>query len=98
MHTYDGFIVVLAPNELEAIKKFPGFISAYNDKIVTLETTDTPKFLPIHVFVGQWNTSNFGQDIIIGVIDRGAWLSMLLNLFFSELRSRTLSNLRLRSN
>jgi len=40
LYTYDGFSVVLAPNELEAIKMFLGFISAYNDKIVTLETTN----------------------------------------------------------
>lgn len=93
MYTYDnalhGFSVVLAPNELEAIKKFPGLILAYNDKIVTFETTDTTKFLSLRAFVGLWNTSNFGQHIIIGVIDRGLWLSMLLNLFLSKLRSRT---------
>lgn len=78
LYTYDnvlhGFSVVLTLDELEALKKSLGFISAYTDTIATLETTHTPNFLSLNATNGLWNASNYGKDIIIGIIDSGVWL------------------------
>ncbi|XP_059440046.1 subtilisin-like protease SBT3 [Corylus avellana] len=77
LYTYNnvlhGFSDVLTLDELEALKKYPGFISAYIDTTITLETTHTPSFLSLDVSNGIWNVSNYGKDIIIGILDTGVW-------------------------
>ncbi|KAJ7978229.1 Subtilisin-like protease [Quillaja saponaria] len=77
IYTYNdamhGFSAVLSPNELEIIKKNPGFVMAYMDKTATLDTTHTYEFLSLDPTTGLWPASNFGQDVIVGVIDTGIW-------------------------
>ncbi|XP_031118440.1 subtilisin-like protease SBT3 [Ipomoea triloba] len=73
-HAFHGFSAVLSDNEeLEAVKKTPGFVSAYRDKIVTLDTTHTFQFLSLNPATGLWPDSQYGKDVIIGVIDTGVW-------------------------
>ncbi|KAK6130851.1 hypothetical protein DH2020_035407 [Rehmannia glutinosa] len=77
IYTYDnafhGFSVVLSNNELEALKKSPGFLSAYTDSVITLDTTHSYKFLSLNTASGLWPASDYGKDVIIGVIDSGIW-------------------------
>ncbi|XP_062003318.1 subtilisin-like protease SBT3 [Rosa rugosa] len=77
LYTYDnafhGFSAVLSVDELETLRKSPGFVSAYNDKIVTLDTTHTSEFLSLSPSTGLLPASNYGEDIIIGLIDTGVW-------------------------
>ncbi|XP_057977672.1 subtilisin-like protease SBT3 [Malania oleifera] len=68
-----GFSAVLSIEELEALKKFTGFVSAYSDKTITLDTTHTSEFLSLNNFTGLWPVSNYGEDAIIGVVDTGVW-------------------------
>ncbi|XP_033513589.1 subtilisin-like protease SBT3 [Nicotiana tomentosiformis] len=77
LYSYDnvihGFSAVLSKDELEALKKSPGFLSAYKDRTVEAHTTYTSEFLKLNPASGLWPASGFGQDIIIGVLDSGIW-------------------------
>ncbi|OIS99182.1 subtilisin-like protease sbt1.9 [Nicotiana attenuata] len=77
VYSYDsvfhGFSAVLSQDELQALKKLPGFVSAYKDTTVEPHTTHTPDFLKLNPSSGLWPASGLGQDVIIGVLDSGIW-------------------------
>ncbi|CAH9131924.1 unnamed protein product [Cuscuta epithymum] len=77
LYTYhrviSGFSAVLGENELEAVKNVPGFLSAYMDRAVSKVTTHTTDFLGMSLGSGLWPASDYGKDVIIGVIDTGVW-------------------------
>ncbi|CAH2057263.1 unnamed protein product [Thlaspi arvense] len=72
-NTLHGFSAVLSVDELEALKKSRGFVSAYSDKVVTLHTTHTTDFLSLNPTSGLWPVSGYGEDAIVGVVDTGVW-------------------------
>ncbi|KAJ8568145.1 hypothetical protein K7X08_020867 [Anisodus acutangulus] len=72
-NVFHGFSVVLSKDELETLKKSPGFISAYKDRSVEPHTTYTSDYLKLNPSSGLWPASGLGQDVIIGVIDSGIW-------------------------
>ncbi|XP_060176889.1 subtilisin-like protease SBT3 [Lycium barbarum] len=77
LYSYDnvlhGFSAVLSKDEYEALKKSPGYLSAYKDRPVEAHTTHTSEFLKLNPASGLWPVSGFGQDVIIGVLDSGVW-------------------------
>ncbi|XP_009595146.1 subtilisin-like protease SBT3 [Nicotiana tomentosiformis] len=72
-NVFHGFSAVLSKDELEALKKLPGFVSAYKDRTVEPHTTYTSDFLKLNPSSGLWPASGLGQDVIIGVLDGGIW-------------------------
>ncbi|KAL5162036.1 Subtilisin-like protease SBT1.9 [Glycine soja] len=68
-NTFQG----LGIEELKANKNTHGFVAAYPDRNVTIDTTDTSEFLSLDSSSGLWHASNFGEDVIVGVIDIGVW-------------------------
>jgi subtilisin family serine protease len=66
-----GFAARLTDEEVKAMEKKDGFISARPQRILPLQTTHTPNFLGLHKDVGFWKGSNFGKGVIIGLLDSG---------------------------
>ncbi|XP_045788214.1 subtilisin-like protease SBT3 [Trifolium pratense] len=77
IYTYNnvmnGFSANLSPEEHEALKISPGYISSIPDLSLKLDTTHSPKFLGLNPYKGAWPASDFGKDVIVGVIDTGVW-------------------------
>jgi subtilisin family serine protease len=77
IYTYNnvmnGFSANLSPEEHEALKTSPGYISSIPDLPLKLHTTHSPQFLGLNPYKGAWPASNFGKDVIVGVIDTGIW-------------------------
>ncbi|KAL7155043.1 hypothetical protein ABFS83_03G047300 [Erythranthe nasuta] len=77
VHTYDhafhGFSAVLSKDELRSLKNSPGFLRAHIDGPVEADTTHTYKFLSLNTASGIWPASQYGKDVIIGVVDSGIW-------------------------
>ncbi|KAK7394694.1 hypothetical protein VNO78_15229 [Psophocarpus tetragonolobus] len=72
-HAMYGFSAILSSDELEAVKNSDGFVAAYPDRTATIDTTHTFEFLSLDSSSGLWLASNFGEDVIVGVIDSGVW-------------------------
>ncbi|XP_022768744.1 subtilisin-like protease SBT1.9 [Durio zibethinus] len=72
-HVIQGFSASLKPAELEALKNTPGYVSSIRDRTAKVDTTHSFKFLGLNSGTGAWPVSNFGKDVIIGVIDTGVW-------------------------
>lgn len=68
-----GFSAFLSPSELRAIKDSLGFVSAIRDKSVKMDTTHSSKFLGLNSEYGAWLNSDYGKDVIIGLVDTGVW-------------------------
>ncbi|MCE5166386.1 hypothetical protein HAX54_018342, partial [Datura stramonium] len=69
----NGFSATLSPSELEAIKKSPNYVSSMKDMSVKIDTTHTSQFLGLNSESGVWLKSDYGKDVIVGLVDTGIW-------------------------
>ncbi|XP_028772568.1 subtilisin-like protease SBT1.9 [Neltuma alba] len=72
-HVMNGFSARLSPSELRALKNSPGYVSSYPESPVKLDTTHSPRFLRLNPLSGAWPASDYGKDIIVGLVDSGVW-------------------------
>ncbi|XP_027079599.1 subtilisin-like protease [Coffea arabica] len=70
-NVFKGFAAKLSAEDVKAMEKMPGFVSARPQKVLSLHTTHTPNFLGLHPNSGFWKASNYGKGVIIGVLDSG---------------------------
>ncbi|XP_065866926.1 subtilisin-like protease SBT1.4 [Euphorbia lathyris] len=77
LYTYpqaiSGFSAHITPDQAEALSRVSGVISVIPDQINQLHTTRTPQFLGLSSESDFWLDGDFGEDIIIGVLDTGVW-------------------------
>ncbi|KAM1024749.1 hypothetical protein ACFX15_037311 [Malus domestica] len=66
-----GFAAKLTPEEVKAMEKKQGFVSAHPEAILPLHTTHSPNFLGLQQGSGFWKGANYGKGVIIGVLDTG---------------------------
>ncbi|KAJ7966602.1 Subtilisin-like protease [Quillaja saponaria] len=69
----NGFSASLSPAELEALKESPGYISSIWDSPVRADTTHSSHFIGLNPNSGAWPASNYGKDVIVGLVDTGIW-------------------------
>ncbi|KAF9599985.1 hypothetical protein IFM89_002020 [Coptis chinensis] len=72
-HVLDGFSAVLSKSQLEQLEKMPGHIVTYEEQFGEAHTTHTPKFLGLKKNAGLWPAGNFGDDMIVGILDTGIY-------------------------
>ncbi|KAM3337957.1 subtilisin-like protease SBT3 [Capsicum galapagoense] len=68
-----GFSASLSPSELEVIKNSLGYLASTRDMTVKIDTTHTSQFLGLNSNSGAWPESNYGKDVIVGLVDTGIW-------------------------
>ncbi|CAN4095379.1 unnamed protein product [Withania somnifera] len=68
-----GFSASLSPSELQVIKNSPGYLFSTKDMTVKIDTTHTSQFLGLNSNSGAWPESDYGRDVIIGLVDTGIW-------------------------
>ncbi|KAH6778952.1 hypothetical protein C2S52_010189 [Perilla frutescens var. hirtella] len=68
-----GFAARLTPDEVKIIGKHDGFLHARPQRKLPLHTTHSPNFLGLHRDSGFWKHSNYGEGVIIGVVDTGVF-------------------------
>ncbi|KAF8405950.1 hypothetical protein HHK36_008028 [Tetracentron sinense] len=71
---FHGFAAVLTAQEAEKMAEMPGVTGVLEDKVILeLHTTRTPDFLGLNVDYGLWPDTDFGDNVIIGLVDSGIW-------------------------
>eukprot|EP00257_Ricinus_communis_P023713 XP_015583769.1 LOW QUALITY PROTEIN: subtilisin-like protease SBT1.5 [Ricinus communis] len=79
IHTYEnvfhGFSAMLSPVEALKIQTLPHVIAVIPERVRQLQTTRSPEFLGLKTTdsAGLLKESDFGSDLVIGVIDTGIW-------------------------
>ncbi|KAK6911806.1 PA domain [Dillenia turbinata] len=79
IHTYEnvlhGFSAKLSPSLVRKLENLPGVISVIPEQVRHLDTTRSPEFLGLKTSdnAGLLKESDFGSDLVIGVIDTGIW-------------------------
>ncbi|KAM5572676.1 hypothetical protein ABKV19_012628 [Rosa sericea] len=75
VHSYrnvaTGFAAKLTPKEVKAMEKKDGFVHAHPERLLPLQTTHSPNFLGLQQGFGLWKGTNYGEGVIIGVLDTG---------------------------
>ncbi|XP_030466138.2 subtilisin-like protease SBT1.5 [Syzygium oleosum] len=79
LHTYStvfhGFSAKLSPSEALRIRSLPHVLALIPEQVRRVHTTRSPQFLGLKTgdSAGLLKESDFGSDLVIGVIDTGIW-------------------------
>ncbi|KAF0905869.1 hypothetical protein E2562_008901 [Oryza meyeriana var. granulata] len=77
LYTYDtvihGFAVRLTADESRRVSRAPGVTAVHEGKMYYPQTTRSPGFIGLDREYGLWSDTDFGDGVIIGVIDSGIW-------------------------
>ncbi|KAI9102996.1 hypothetical protein K1719_023435 [Acacia pycnantha] len=79
IHTYDtvfqGFSAKLSPLEVRKLQSLSHVVSVIPEQVRYVQTTRSPEFLGLKTpdSAGLLKETDFGSDLVIGVIDTGIW-------------------------
>ncbi|KAL2539060.1 Subtilase family protein [Abeliophyllum distichum] len=79
IHTYEtvfhGFSAKLSTSEAQKIESLSGIVAVIPEQVRHVHTTRSPEFLGLKTSdsAGLLKESDFGSDLVIGVIDTGIW-------------------------
>ncbi|KAM1822521.1 hypothetical protein ACFX1X_024927 [Malus domestica] len=79
LHTYStvfhGFSAKLSPSQADQLQSLSHVISLIPEQVRHIHTTRSPEFLGLRTTdpAGLLKESDFGSDLVIGVIDTGIW-------------------------
>ncbi|KAL2462391.1 Subtilase family protein [Forsythia ovata] len=79
IHTYEtvfhGFSAKLSTSEAQKIQSLSGIVAVIPEQVRHVHTTRSPEFLGLKTSdsAGLLKESDFGSDLVIGVIDTGIW-------------------------
>ncbi|KAK4780366.1 hypothetical protein SAY87_016472 [Trapa incisa] len=79
IHTYstvfNGFSARLSPSEADSLRALPHVTALIPEQIRHVHTTRSPEFLGLRSSdsAGLLKESDFGSDLVIGIIDTGIW-------------------------
>jgi subtilisin family serine protease len=70
-----GFSAMLMELEAAEMQRTPGVLAIFPDRVLQLHTTRTPHFLGLETPNAShlWAESNYGSNVVIGLIDTGVW-------------------------
>eukprot|EP00250_Pteridium_aquilinum_P022052 c25293_g1_i2 orf=664-3051(-) len=78
-HFINGFSAFMEPHHASALSAMPGVVSVFPNRAHQLHTTRSWEFLGLQHPSGAvseeslWTKSNYGDDVIIGLMDTGVW-------------------------
>ncbi|KAL6654857.1 hypothetical protein ACP70R_008322 [Stipagrostis hirtigluma subsp. patula] len=75
-HGFSGFAAMLTESQADELAKLPGVISVTPNSYRKVQTTRSWDFLGLNYYQppsGLLKKANYGQDVIVGVVDTGIW-------------------------
>ena len=76
-YVFNGFAAELSAEQAEKLAATPGVLAVEKDTARPLDTSSTPSFLGLNAPGGLWDKNggvgSAGEDVIIGIVDGGAW-------------------------
>lgn len=72
-YALNGFAAVLTSAQVSALQARDDVVRVWRDEIRQLTTDSTPDYLGLTGENGVWNLQGKGEDVIVGILDTGAW-------------------------
>ncbi|REL25603.1 serine protease [Thalassotalea euphylliae] len=72
-HTVNGFAAKLAPEQVKGLRNHPDVLSVTEDRIDSIDTSNTPAFLGLVDENNQPTLDVKGENVVIGILDSGIW-------------------------
>jgi hypothetical protein len=73
-YVFNGFAADLTESQAARLRATSGVLSVEKDEALSLDTSTTPAFLGLSGVNGFYNTTGArGENVIIGMVDSGAW-------------------------
>ncbi|PKU64577.1 subtilisin-like protease SBT1.6 [Dendrobium catenatum] len=70
---FHGFSASLTAERAAALGNHPAVLAVFQDRLRYVHTTRSPQFLGLRNKQGLWSDSDYGAEVIVGILDTGVW-------------------------